>query len=330
MIDTHGRNINKLRVSIGEACNFSCIYCVDQIGAHQVEPHHLKFDGMLKLIELLKTHAGIEKVRLTGGEPLLFRPLPQLIQGIAELGISNIGVTSNGYLFPKLAAVLKEAGLKSVNVSLDSVDPKNFRRLARAGNLKRVLEGIESALLAGLKVKINTVVMRGENDHELNNILDYAFSREIEVRFLELMKMGPLFKKGNTAGTCSEKGNSPITPDQFVSMKEMLAEIGRRYSYNPIQAEHDSTALLFQTPQGNFGIIANESAPFCASCSRMRLTATGNLVGCLSNPQEISIRHLINASDPGKELQSLFTQSIAQKRDSTFTGSSLVMSSIGG
>ncbi len=325
MIDTHGRNINKLRVSLGEACNFSCIYCVDKIGGHQVSRHHLTVEAMLKLIGLLKTHAGIEKIRLTGGEPLLYRPLPQLIQGITELGITNIGITSNAHFFPKLATVLQEAGLKSVNVSLDSVDPDNFRRLARAGTLKRVLEGVESALTAGLKVKINTVVMRGENDHELTDILEYAFPRNIEVRFLELMKMGPLYKNGSAS-----KNGSADTPDQFVPMAEMLEQIGKRFPYEKVSAEHDSTALLFRTSEGNFGVIANESAPFCATCSRMRLTATGKLVGCLSNPQEISIRHLLEELDPTDELQALFKRSMAQKRDSTFTGSSLVMSSIGG
>lgn len=321
MLDHHGRNINKLRVSIGETCNFSCIYCVDKIGGHQVSRHHLNLSEMLKLIGLLKTHTGIEKIRITGGEPLLFRPLPEFIKGIVDLGISNIGITSNGHFFPKHAKALKQAGLQSTNISLDSVDADNFRRLARAGNLKRVLNGIEHALDAGLRVKINTVVMRGENDQELNDILAYAFPRGIEVRFLELMKMGPLYKNG---------GNASQKPDQFVSMQEMLAQIGKRFPYQKSSAEKDSTALRFETEAGTFGIIANESAPFCATCSRMRLTATGKLVGCLSNPAEISIRHLLNDPAPEQELQTLFMQSMAQKRVATFTGSSLGMSSIGG
>lgn len=326
VFDLYGRNINKLRVSIGEACNFFCIYCVEKVGGHQVSRKPLDVLEMLKLIGLLKTHGGIEKVRITGGEPLLFRPLPQLLEGIVTLGISNIGITSNGHFFPKYAKTLQEAGLQSVNMSLDSVNPENFRKLARAGSLKRVLQGIERALAVGLKVKINTVVMRGENDQELNDILDYAFPRGIEVRFLELMKMGPLYENGNSASG----GNVPQAPHQFVSMQEMLDRIGKRFPYEKISAEKDSTALRFETPQGVFGIIANESEPFCATCSRMRLTATGKLVGCLSNPQEISIRHLLDDPAPQAELQALFRQSMAQKRTATFTGSSLGMSSIGG
>ena len=321
MIDRFGRNINKLRVSVGEACNYSCIYCVEEIGGHQISNHPLSLPEMLTLIGFLKTHTGIEKIRITGGEPLLYRKLPELIQGIVSLGISNIGITSNGHFFKGRAFLLKRAGLQSANISLDSVNPENFRRLARAGTLQKVLDGIESALAAGLKLKINVVVMRGKNDHELNDILSYAFPRGIEVRFLELMRMGPLYQNGNTT---SKK------PDRFVPMQEMLERIGKRYSYLKCSAEQDSTALRFQTPQGSFGIIANESAPFCATCSRMRLTSTGNLVGCLSNPEEFPIRHLLEEKDVPEKLKAIFTRAMEQKRVATFTGSPLMMSSIGG
>ena len=321
MIDRYGRNINKLRVSVGEACNYSCIYCVEEIGGHQISHRPLSLPEMLTLIGFLKTYTGIEKIRITGGEPLLYRKLPELIQGIVSLGISNIGITSNGHFFQRRAFLLKRAGLQSANISLDSVNSENFKRLARAGNLQKVLDGIECALASGLKLKINVVVMRGKNDHELNDILSYAFPRGIEVRFLELMQMGPLYQNGNKT---SKK------PDLFVSMQEMLERIGKRYSYHPCSAEQDSTALRFQTVEGSFGIIANESAPFCATCSRMRLTSTGNLVGCLSNPEEFSIRHLLDEKDVPEKLKAIFTRAMEQKRATTFTGSSLMMSSIGG
>lgn len=321
MIDRYGRNINKLRVSVGEACNLSCVYCVSELNGHQVSNNALNAEELLKLIGLLKNHTGIEKIRITGGEPVLFRPLPILIKGIVDLGISNIGMTSNGYITPKLAQILKNAGLQSINISLDSVNPSTFSRLTRNGKLKKVLTGIENILAVGIKVKINAVVIGGENDQELNEVLDYAFPRGIEVRFLELMKMGPLFENIDR-----RQG----TPDQFVPMAEMLAHISGRYPYQPIDAPNDSTALRFKTTEGTFGIIPNESAPFCSTCSRMRLTSTGKLVGCLSNPTEFSIRHLKDGPDPETELQDIFTQAMSQKQVSSFTGSSLVMSSIGG
>jgi len=155
----------------------------------------------------------------------------------------------------------------------------------------------------------------------LNEILAYAFPRGIEVRFLELMKMGPLYENIDR-----RQG----TPDQFVPMGEMLEHINSQYPYQPIGAPNDSTALRFKTAKGIFGIIPNESAPFCSTCSRMRLTSTGKLVGCLSNPTEFSIRHLKDNPDPKTELQNIFTQAMSQKQITSFTGSSLVMSSIGG
>lgn len=322
MIDPLGRNVNKLRVSVGEMCNFSCIYCVKDVGGHHVAPDPLTMDQRVVLIGLLKEHTGIEKVRITGGEPLLFKDLPLLIQGIVDQGISNIGLTTNGHFLAKQAKALKAAGLQSANVSLDSVNTMAFRGLARAGTLQKVLHGIEAALDAGIKIKINTVVIRGQNDHELVDILNYAFPLGIEVRFLELMKMGPLFEG---SGACSE-----ATPDHAVPMKEMLETIGAQFSFRRCSAEADSTALRFQTFQGTFGIIANESAPFCGSCSRMRLTSTGNLVGCLSNPTEIPVRHLLDVDDPEAELRKLYRDAMAQKRTHAFTGSALGMSSIGG
>ncbi len=322
MIDPFGRNINKLRISVGEACNFSCVYCVEDIGGHQISRDPLSVQEMLKLVELLKIHCGIEKVRVTGGEPLVFHPLAELIYGISELGISNIGLTTNGHLLAKRAKTLRKAGLQSVNVSLDSLDPEKFKRLARAGKLPMVLEGIDRALDVGLKVKLNTVVIRGENDDEVVGLLDYAIPRGIEVRYLELMKMGPLFKK--------DEGSAHLLPDRFFSMEEMLERISTRYPYHPCSAAPDSTAMRFEVPGGFFGIIPNESEPFCATCSRMRLTATGNLVGCLSNPQELSIRDLLEDSNPAEELKARFIRSMSQKRKATFTGSTLAMSSIGG
>ena len=315
MIDNHGRNINKLRLSVGEACNLSCIYCVDKVGGHQRSENRLTVEEMIDLVRLLKTYAGIEKVRITGGEPLLFPGIDRLIQGIARSGIENIGLTTNAQQLKKRAALLKASGLQSINVSLDSLKPDVFHRLARGGQLKRTAEGIETAVKTGLSVKINTVVLKGENEEELNDILAYALFHKSEVRFLELMKMGPLYEKGNP---------------MFVPMKNMLAHIGKRYSYHPIQAETDSTAIRFRVPGGTFGIIANESKPFCANCSRLRLTSTGKLIGCLSQPVEISIRHLLDTPHPEFELKQLVSQSVAQKRTTAFSGSRLGMSVVGG
>ncbi len=315
MIDRYGRNINKLRISVVDACNLSCIYCIGTAGGHQISKKRLSLEEMVGLVSLLKEHAGIEKVRITGGEPLLFAPLPQLIEHISAIGIMNIRLTTNGQQLQKKAFLLKKSGLQAINVSLDSLQPETFYHLSRGGKLEKTLDGIEAALQIGMPLKINTVVMKDENDQELNDILAYGLARGVEVRFLEAMKMGPLYEQGNP---------------KFVAMEEMLKQIGQYHSYHPIRSDADSTAVRFHVRGGTFGIIANESSPFCVSCSRLRLTSTGKLVGCLSNPHEIPIRHLLESDHAGQEIKQLVAQSIGQKRTSAFTGSLLGMSAVGG
>ncbi len=314
MLDLQGRNINKLRVSVSEACNMACSYCVTGIEDHQVAPDQLAMPDLLRLVELLHRHAGIEKIRITGGEPLLYRELIPFIEGLTQAGLEDIGLTSNGLLLAKSAPALASAGLKHINLSLDSLQPERFREMGRAGSLKSTLKGIDASLKAGLRLKINMVVMKGENDDELADMLEFGIKRGIEVRYLELMRMGPLYQNGDF---------------KLVTMEEMLDQIAERFTITPAKADHDSTSKRFWVPGGYFGIIPNESAPFCSTCSRLRLTSNGKLVGCLSNPEETSIRHLLDEPNPEEKLKSLVLESVSYKQ-SSFTGSDLVMSKIGG
>ena len=227
MIDRYGRNINKLRVSVTEACDLACVYCVDRLGAHRVAPDQLTHPSLLKLVGFLKNHAGIEKIRVTGGEPLVYPHLLEFISGLTALGLDDIGLTTNGQHLAKKVTGLKAAGLKHINVSLDSLKPEGFRRLARTGHLHKTLEGLEAALAIGLRVKINMVVMKGENDSEVVEMLEYGVARGIEVRYLELMKMGPLFKRQT---------------DLFFPMEAILKQISSRYPIRPTKASEDSTS----------------------------------------------------------------------------------------
>ncbi len=315
MIDRHGRNINKLRISLTEICNMACTYCVSSIKDHRRSPEELSAKDLLKLVRLLVNHAGIEKVRLTGGEPLLYPNLIDVIAGIRDIGIKSIGLTTNGQLLSRNVKKLHLAGLKNVNLSLDSLDPENFKKMGRVGRLKKTLEGIESCLNFGLSVKVNMVVIKNVNDNEIIDMLKYGVSKGIEVRYLELMSMGMLHKKNDS---------------HQVTMEEILSRISTRFSIKPAQAENDSTSLRYWVPGGYFGIIPNKSAPFCSTCSRLRLTSDGKLIGCLSNPTPVSIRHLLTHPDPEKNLKKIVSKSISYKQDLTFTGSSLVMSRVGG
>ena len=315
MIDLHGRNINKLRISLTEVCNMACTYCVTSLSDHRRIPDELSADQMLGLVRMLKEHAGIEKVRLTGGEPLLYPNLIPVISGIREMGIGNIGMTTNGQLLAKKVKALVEAGLQNVNLSLDSLEPEKFKRLGRVGKLHKTLEGIEECMKIGLRVKVNMVVVKGENEDEIVKMLEYGVRQGVEIRYLELMEMGPLYK---------------IDDFKLVTMHEILERISTRYTVQPVSAEVDSTSLRYWVPGGYFGIIPNNSAPFCSTCSRLRLTSNGQLIGCLSNPAPLSIRHLLDHPDPQEPLQKLVQKSISYKQDAAFTGSALVMSRIGG
>ena len=315
MIDQHGRKINKLRISLSEVCNMACTYCVTSLSDHKRSPEQLHYDQILYLVKLLKDYAGIEKIRLTGGEPLLHPKIVNVISGISEMGIKNIGLTSNGQLLAKKARSLSEAGLKNVNVSLDSLDPEKFKQMGRVGKLYKTLEGIEACLKHDLLVKINMVVIKGENEDEIVKMLEYGVENGVEVRYLELMAMGPLYKKDDF---------------KLINMHEILRIISKKYSFQSVTADSDSTSIRYWVPGGFFGIIPNESAPFCSTCSRLRLTSDGNLIGCLSNPSKISIRHLLNHRDPEQTLQKLVKKSVSFKQDAAFTGSSLVMSRVGG
>ena len=315
MIDLHGRNINKLRISLTEVCNMACTYCVTSLSDHRRIPDELSADQMLRLVRMLKEHAGIEEVRLTGGEPLLYPNLIPVISGIREMGIGNIGMTTNGQLLAKKVKALVEAGLQNVNLSLDSLEPEKFKRLGRVGKLHKTLEGIEECMKIGLRVKVNMVVVKGENEDEIVKMLEYGVRQGVEIRYLELMEMGPLYKKDDF---------------KLVTMHEILERISTRYTVQPVSAEVDSTSLRYWVPGGYFGIIPNNSAPFCSTCSRLRLTSNGQLIGCLSNPAPLSIRHLLDHPDPQEPLQKLVQKSISYKQDAAFTGSALVMSRIGG
>ena len=315
MIDLHGRNINKLRISLTEVCNMACTYCVTSLSDHRRIPDELSADQMLRLVRMLKEHAGIEKVRLTGGEPLLYPNLIPVISGIRKMGIGSIGMTTNGQLLAKKVKALVEAGLQNVNLSLDSLEPEKFKRLGRVGKLHKTLEGIEECMKIGLRVKVNMVVVKGENEDEIVKMLEYGVRQGVEIRYLELMEMGPLYKKDDF---------------KLVTMHEILERISTRYTVQPVSAEVDSTSLRYWVPGGYFGIIPNNSAPFCSTCSRLRLTSNGQLIGCLSNPAPLSIRHLLDHPDPQEPLQKLVQKSISYKQDAAFTGSALVMSRIGG
>ena len=272
----------------------------------------LPVQELLAIIRRLREQLPLDTVRLTGGEPLLYPGLATLIRGIRAAGIDAVRLTTNGFLLERMAPELKEAGLDALNVSLDAVDEDVFRRMSRRHSVGRIIRGIDAAIAAGLKVKINSVMMKGMNDSELLSLLEFAFSRGLTIRFLEVMAMGHLH---DHAG------------QYLVTQEEILRIIGERYHYSPEPRAESATARYWVTEDGHrFGVIANESEPFCRDCDRLRLDSSGHIYGCLSSNQPIELPLAGTDEDWNQKLQ----QALAQKQELKFVGSDLSMLYIGG
>ncbi len=309
--DTFGREFKTLRVSLTSICNMACVYCVTP-GIVQTPKKNttLTTAEYLSIIKNIHANVGLKTIRLTGGEPLLFQDIAALIKGIVELGITDIKLTTNGLKLSPLLDDLIEAGLKSINISLDALDPTIFRSITKVHDLRTVLYAIENSIAKGLEVKINTVVLRGINDHQIIPLLEYASSRNISIRYLELMKMGYLHYNET---------------DHFFGMDEIVEKISAVTSVAKMERATSNTATYWQTSKGMaFGIIANESEPFCSDCNRLRLDSFGKIYGCISATEGIDIRTHTKDSI----IHSL-EEALAQKQD-RFTGSEITMKYLGG
>jgi cyclic pyranopterin phosphate synthase len=320
IVDALGRRFRNLRVSLTAACNYACTYCVPDGKRLQAASYELTSQELVTAVRLLIDAAGIEKLRLTGGEPLLSPKFDEFLPAVMQLGLSDVSLTTNGQLLPRKADIIAESGLKRINISLDTLNPEAFRDIARSGDLVTVLEGVELMQQAGLRVKMNMVPMRSSNHDQILPMLDYCLERDIELRYIELMNMGHL------------RASNQYQID-FVGMDEILEMIDRRYEFTRTDAPYDSTAVRYEIPgKGSFGIIANESEPFCRSCTRLRLSSNGMLYGCLSNSRSHDMKPVLAMPEHFAiaRVQSLLMKALGDKQDLAFTGEVTVMKFIGG
>ena len=320
IIDRYGRQFRNLRVSLTAACNYACTYCVPN--GKKLQPANAELDAeeLVEAVRLLVDGAGIEKLRITGGEPLLSPKFEAFLRGVTAMYLDDIAITTNGQFLPKYMPLLQELKFKRLNVSLDTLDASQFRNIARSGDLATVLRGIDMAREAGMKIKVNMVPLKSANFDQVVPLLDYCLDRDIELRFIELMNMGHL------------KLSDQYEKD-FVSLDMLLATIRQKYEVVPVTAAYDSTSIRFEVDQrGCFGVIANESEPFCRACSRLRLSSNGRLYGCLSNAKNYDLKPLLFMPYPLAlmELQSVLTSALADKQSIAFTGETTVMKFIGG
>ncbi|AIL60728.1 GTP 3',8-cyclase MoaA [Pseudomonas alkylphenolica] len=321
IVDRQGRRFRNLRVSLTAACNYACTYCVPDGKRLVAALDELSAEAMARAVAYLIEAAGIERLRITGGEPLVSPKLETFLTSVAGLGLDEISLTTNGQLLSRKLPLLRAAGIRRLNVSLDTLDPDAFRRIARGGDLATVLDGMEQATAAGMKIKVNMVPLRGQNFDQVVPLLEYCLARGYELRFIELMRMGHLARDSNAF------------LQQFVSLEHLLQLIGERYEYLQANAPVDATALRYQIPgQGYFGVIANESVPFCRTCSRLRLSSTGWLHGCLSSSNRHYIGDLLDKPrhQALPALQGLLVKALGDKQPVAFSGGATVMKIIGG
>jgi cyclic pyranopterin phosphate synthase len=275
LIDAHGRRLRKLRVQLTDACNFRCFYCMPEGTRFQPAEHLLSPDEIGDIGGALAT-LGIEEARVTGGEPTVRPEFDAIMARLAGIGWKKFGLTTNGYLLSGKLPLLKELGCRHLNVSLDSLDEERFRAITGSGYFRKVHAAILQAKSMGFEVKINAIVFRGINDDELSAFARFSAEHGIEVRFLELMRVGPAIG-GHGA--------------RFIPAGEMIGRLRESEEMLPVDSAPDSTSFGFRTARGGrLGFIASESQPFCGSCSRLRLSATGKLRSCLFSDTGVELR----------------------------------------
>lgn len=328
LTDSFGRTATDLRVSLTDRCNLRCSYCMPEQGLEWLpKPELLTDDEVVRLVSLAVARLGITEVRFTGGEPLLRRGLPAIVEQVAALQPRpEVSLTTNGIGLDRLAVPLQAAGLNRINVSLDTVTPEVFIRLSRRDRLDDVLKGLVSATEAGLApVKVNTVLMRGVNDHEAADLLRFCLAHGYQLRFIEQMPLD------------AQHG---WRRSEMVTAEEILAALGTEFSLEPADpgargSAPAETFLIDGGPQ-TVGIIGSVTRPFCGACDRIRLTADGQLRNCLFATAENDLRTPLRAGASDDELTVQWERCIAAKlpghgiNDPGFLQPARPMSAIGG
>jgi cyclic pyranopterin phosphate synthase len=312
-----------LRISVTDRCPLRCLYCRPQPlreGGHGADL--IETGDIVRFVRIAQERYGVAKVRLTGGEPLVRSGIVAVVGALADLGLDDLALTTNGQRLAELAGPLRAAGLRRVNVSLDSLVPATFTQLAQGGALARTLAGIDAALAAGLRpLRINTVVLRGRNDHEAEALVDFALARGAEPRFIELMP----------------SGLQPTDYDRwFMPSAELRARLAETFAMTPEPHTPGSSSRRFSVRgegrAGAVGFISPNSHPFCAGCRRLRLTADGRLLGCLGRHDHVRILGLLRASSPDADERIAAAMAVALgcKRGSGAFAVALPMSRVGG
>jgi cyclic pyranopterin phosphate synthase len=322
MQDAFGRTISYLRLSITKACGSRCIYCRPGGLALEQGEDLLTPEEIETLARHLVTNHGLTKLRLTGGEPTTRPDLLEIVQRLAHIqGLADLAMTTNAQTLPRQAKALKEAGLKRVNISLDSLDREKYQRITGIDGLPRALAGIQAAVAAGLTpVKLNTVVIRGENDHELPEMLLFAINRGLEIRFIELMPLGPLASKWDK---------------RFVSESEIRQKLDELVTTWRPSPPGNSAARRYRAGlplgrRGAVGFVTAMSCPFCEHCNRIRVACDGTYYPCLMDKPAGNILQALRPKLDASLLDQLLQKGLDQKAAEHPPTGQAVMVHIGG
>jgi cyclic pyranopterin phosphate synthase len=289
-LDQYQRDINYLRISLTDHCNLRCVYCMPLNGLHFLPTQDLLTAEEIGAVVRVAVSVGFQKFRLTGGEPTLRPDLVDIVSQVSRVkGVGDLAMTTNGVLLPKLAMPLAQAGLRRVNIHLDTLHGERLAKIMRWGRLEEIWRGIEAAEQAGLiPIKINAVIARGYNDEDVAELAALTLDRDWHIRFIEMMPFG--------IGECAT-----VVKDQFVSNDEVRERITQKLGrLTPLPGERSDESENYQLPgaRGVVGFISPVSAPYCGSCNRMRLTAEGKLHLCLLNDDEMDIKMQLRQNGP--------------------------------
>ncbi|HYL07331.1 MAG TPA: GTP 3',8-cyclase MoaA, partial [Candidatus Udaeobacter sp.] len=306
LVDSFGRVADDLRISVTDRCNFRCIYCMPAEGLKWLKREDImRFEEITRLARIFVTRYGVRTIRITGGEPLVRVKLEELIGMINELDPTlDITMTTNGVLLRQKAQMLKDAGLKRINISLDTLHMDRFKDMARSDAFDRVMDGIAAAREAGLwPIKLNMVVMKGHNDDEVVDFARLAHSEGYEVRFIEFMPLD---------------GDNIWTNEQVVPSRRIQEQIEDLFPLRPVPDERPGPATRYRFADGatgGVGFISSVSQAFCTSCNRIRLTAEGGLRTCLFSLRETPLRDLLRSGASDEHLERVIETSIWRKEE---------------
>ena len=323
LVDPFGRTVRDLRISVTDRCNFRCQYCMPAEGMQWLPREEiLSFEEIERFARICINYFGFDGIRLTGGEPLVRAHLPELVERLAFLGVDT-ALTTNGATLRMHAKALAEAGLKRINISLDSLQPERFLELTRRDELDRVLDGIEAAVDAGLKpVKINAVMMRGINDDEIVDFAEFGRDKGLTVRFIEFMPL---------------EAGDVWNEDLVVPADEIVEKINKAIPIEPIvRGSEPAERWRYLDGKGEVGVIASVTKPFCGDCDRVRLTAEGQFRTCLFAVDEFDMRSLLRSEANDEEIAKAIVDAVGTKwaghsiGQVNFIRPSRTMSQIGG